>query len=60
MRPRDYVVTVYYRGRVHELLASGTTPGAALDNALKDDRRLHAAVKSGKAGYEVRTLGVAS
>ena len=52
---RDYVVTIYYRDKVHEMLATATSCGAALDVALKDQRTLRQAVKARKASYEVET-----
>ena len=53
---RDYIVTVIYRGRCHDLLARGTSPAAALKCALKERRTLREAVNSGRAGYEVSTV----
>ena len=56
---RDYRVTVIWKGRVHELLATGTSPAAALKCALKERRTLREAVNSGKAGWEVSTVKTA-
>ncbi len=53
---REYIVTVIYGGRVHELLATGTSPAAARKCALKERRTLREAVRDGRASYEVSTV----
>lgn len=56
---REFRVTIYYRDRVHEMLATAVSTHAALDAALKENRTLREAVRDGRASYEVATMGVA-
>lgn len=54
-RSRDYIVTVIYRGRVHEMYAKATSSEAARKVALKENRTLRDAVRRGEASWEART-----
>lgn len=53
--PRDFIVTIYHRGKYTDLLAKATSTGAALTVALKENSTLRRAVKRGEASWEVRT-----
>jgi hypothetical protein len=57
---REYIVVVYWKGRIHELLATAISSHAALDQALRDNRTLRDAVRRKEASYEVATRRVAS
>ena len=50
---REYLVSVYWKGRVHESYALASTPHAALSVALKERPKLRRAIKSGEASYDV-------
>jgi hypothetical protein len=50
---REYLVTVYWKGNVHDLYALATTPTAALAVALKEQPKLRRAIKSGEASFNV-------